>query len=115
VLPSIDAALGIDHDSSILIEKLRDMHTYMPESHRSAVSAFRSGPDVRPYVADQNDPELEGAFNRCARGLSEFRRVHLGQVVQYIRRVTNETEGTGGTEYMPFLEKLRAETEERLF
>lgn len=115
VLPSIDAALGIDHESSILVEKLRDMHTYMPESHRSAVAAFREGPDVRPYVAARGDAELEAAFNRCARELATFRRVHLSQVVQYIREVTDETEGTGGTEYMPFLQQLRAETEERFF
>lgn len=110
-LPSIDATLGIDHEATALIEKLRDMRSYMPEAHRSAIAAFDDDVDVRPYVVDQDDEALDAAFNRCMEGLRSFREVHLKQVVQYIREETGETTGTGGTDYMPFLGKMREETE----
>lgn len=115
ILPAMDETLGIDHESTILIEKLQDMRSYMPEHHRTTIEAFRDAPDVRPYVAEQDDPDLENAFNECIRNLGAFRRVHLGQVAQYIREETGETTGTGGTDYMEFLPVLREETESMLF
>ncbi|WP_255169271.1 indoleamine 2,3-dioxygenase [Natrononativus amylolyticus] len=109
-LPSIDATLGIEHETTELIEKLLDMRTYMPEKHRSVVEAFDADVDVRPYVAAQGDDELSAAFNRCIEALQTFRLVHFGQVIQYIRAVTGETTGTGGTDYMSFLGEMEDET-----
>lgn len=111
VLPSIDAALGIDHEGTALIEKLADMHSYMPKHHREVLAAYRSGPDLRPVVASSGHDRLIGAFNRCVDGLAAFRKVHFEQVAQYIRAVTGDTTGTGGTDFMPFLRQLQAETE----
>ena len=110
VLPSIDATLGIDHETTELIEKLLDMRTYMPEKHRAVVEAFDRDVDVRPYVAPREDDALAAAFNRCIEELQTFRLVHFGQVIQYIRKVTGETTGTGGTDYMSFLGEMEDET-----
>lgn len=110
VLPSIDATLGIEHETTALLEKLLDMRTYMPEKHRSVVEAFDADADVRPYVAERGDDALAEAFNRCIDDLQAFRRVHFGQVIQYIRAVTGETTGTGGTDYMSFLGEMEDET-----
>lgn len=111
ILPSIDATLGIDHASTALIEKLADMRSYMPESHRSVVEAFDEGPDVGSYVADRERADLREAYNRCVGELGAFREVHFDQVIQYVRAVTGDTTGTGGTDYVRFLREMETETE----
>lgn len=111
VLPALDATLGVEHRETALLAVLGDMRSYMPPGHRRAIDAFESGPDVRPYVAALGEEPLVAAFNRCVDRLGEFRRVHFGQVVQYIREVTDEAGGTGGTDFVPFLEGMREETE----
>lgn len=111
VLPSIDAALGIDHASTQLIEKLLDMRSYMPATHRTVIEAFDEGPDVAPYAAASGRADLRDAYNRCVEELAAFREVHFAQVIQYIREVTGDTTGTGGTDYMRFLREMTAETE----
>lgn len=113
VLPALDATLGVEHEVTALLAVLGDMRSYMPPSHRAAVEAFEAGPDVRRYVAAKDDPSLVAAFNRCVDRLGAFRRVHFGQVVQYVREVAETTAGTGGTDFVPFLERMRAETEAR--
>lgn len=110
VLPSIDAALGIDHATTELIEKLTDMRSYMPESHRDVIDAFDRGPAVGEYVDQRDREELREAYNDCTDALATFRRVHFGQVIQYIREVTGDTTGTGGTDYMEFLQVMQEET-----
>ncbi len=110
VLPSIDAALGIDHATTELIEKLTDMRSYMPEAHRVVVDAFDRGPAVGPHVDRADRDDLREVYNECADALATFRRVHFGQVIQYIRAVTGETTGTGGTDYMEFLQEMQEET-----
>lgn len=110
VLPSLDAALGIDHQATVLMEKLLDIRTYMPQSHRSVIDAFEAGPDLRAYVAERSDPDLTAAFNDCVDRLKQFRTVHFGQVIQYIRAQTDDTTGTGGTDYMEFLGQMESET-----
>lgn len=112
VLPSLDAAIGIEHQSTVLLEKLLDMRTYMPASHRAVITAFEEDVDIRPYVREKSDPELSEAFNRCIETLQQFRKVHFGQVIQYIRAQTGETTGTGGTDYMDFLGQMEDETAE---
>jgi len=110
VLPSIDAALGVDHQSTVLLEKLLDIRTYMPDAHRSVVDAFEAGPDVRAYVSERSESDLTAAFNDCVDRLQGFRSVHFGQVIQYIRARTDDTTGTGGTDYMEFLGQMESET-----
>lgn len=110
VLPSIDAALGVDHEATALVEKLRDMRSYMPERHRSVVEAYEADVDVRPYVARSDDRTLRAAYNRCLDRLEAFREVHFGQVVQYISETTGDTTGTGGTDFMSFLSDMAEET-----
>lgn len=111
VLPALDATLGVEHRQTALLSALGEMRSYMPPAHRGAIAAFESGPDVRRYVAARGEEPLVAAFNRCVDRLGEFRRVHFGQVVQYIREVTDETAGTGGTDFVPFLERMREETD----
>lgn len=113
VLPALDATLGVEHEATALLDVLGDMRSYMPPPHRAAVETFEAGPDVRRYVAGRDDGSLVAAFNRCVDRLGTFRRVHFGQVVQYVREVAETTAGTGGTDFVPFLERMRAETEAR--
>lgn len=112
IMPAIDATLGIDHAATELVAKLLDMREYMPPEDRALVDALDDGPAVCPYAADSSDPELRAAFNRCVEQLHEFRQVHLGQVIRYIREVTGETTGTGGTDYEEFLGMMTRETSE---
>ncbi len=110
-LPSIDAAFGIDHEQTELIDKLDDMRSYMPAVHREAIEAFADGPDILAFVQSTGDPELVDAFNRCIDGIVAFREVHFTQVAQYIRELAEDATGTGGTDYMTFLPKMKHETE----
>lgn len=109
-VPSIDAALGVDHAETALVDKLHDMRSYMPNWHREVIHTFEIGPDVRSYVADHGSTSLREGYNRCVRGLSAFREVHFKQVAQYVAEM-GETTGTGGTDYMSFLPKMKHETE----
>lgn len=110
-LPSIDAALGIEHEATELIDKLDDMRSYMPKVHREAIMAFGEGPDIADFVEAQDDVELVEAYNRCVDGIGAFREVHFQQVAQYIRKLSDDVKGTGGTDYMTFLPKMKRETE----
>ena len=47
-------------------------------------------------------------------GATDYGEVHHGQVIQYNMATTGDTTGTGGTDIMPFLEQLRAETERQM-
>jgi indoleamine 2,3-dioxygenase len=112
VLPSLDAALGIEHASTALLENLLDMRTYMPADYRAVIDAFEADIDLREYVLDTGESELGDAFNECIDELQRFRNVHFGQVMQYIRAQTGESTGTGGTDYMEFLSEMGEETVE---
>lgn len=113
VLPSLDGALGIEHSSTALLDKLLDMRTYMPADHRAVIDAFGDDIDLRRYVVETGDPDLEAAFNRSLDELGRFRRIHFAQVMRYIKAQTGETTGTGGTNYEQFLGKLEEETVEQ--
>lgn len=110
-LPSIDAALGIDHSGTGLTDHLDALRSYLPANHRAVVTAFEQGPDVRSYIGDSDSNRLERTYNECVRAVAEFRTIHFGQTMAYIRRMTDDSAGTGGTDYESFLRTLKMETE----
>ncbi|SDJ72065.1 indoleamine 2,3-dioxygenase [Halovenus aranensis] len=110
VLPSVDAALGIDHGATGLTSHLDALRTYMPDEHLAVVDSFERGPEVRPYVT-QAEGEIQAAYNDCVEAVAEFRTVHFGQTMAYIRRMTGDSAGTGGTDYESFLQTLQSNTE----
>jgi indoleamine 2,3-dioxygenase len=110
ILPSIDATLGIEHEATEMTEKLGDMRSYMPPLHRSTIDKLDRGPSVSEYVTEHKSDSLRSTYNDCVTELEQFRRTHFKQVIQYIREVTGDTEGTGGTNYMAYLRKLEDET-----
>jgi len=110
LLPSLDATLGVEHEATEMTEKLGDMRSYMPPLHRTTIEQLDNGPSISEYVTEQGSDSLRSTYNNCIAELEQFRRTHFKQVIQYIREVTGETEGTGGTNYMPYLRKLEQET-----
>jgi indoleamine 2,3-dioxygenase len=110
-LPSLDAALGIDHSGTGLTGHLDALRSYLPEDHRAVVTAFETGPDVRSYIQESGAEELFEAYNECVEAVAAFRTVHFGQTMSYIRRMTDDSAGTGGTDYESFLRTLKMETE----
>lgn len=110
-LPSIDAALGIDHSDTGLTAHLDALRSYLPQDHREVVTRFETGADVRSYIREANSDELRRAYNECVGAVAEFRTVHFGQTMSYIRRMTAESSGTGGTDYESFLGTLKTKTE----
>lgn len=112
VLPSVDAALGIDHGATGVTGHLDTLRAYMPSGHLAVVDRFEQGPALRPYVADSQDEQLQAAYNACVEAVAEFRTVHFGQTMAYIRRMTGDTAGTGGTDFESFLQTLQSTTED---
>lgn len=110
VLPTVDAALGIDHSMTGLTSHLDALRSYMPADHLAVVDAFERGPSVRSFV-ETGSEELRTAYNDCVEAVAEFRTVHFGQTMAYIRRMTGDSAGTGGTDYESFLQTLQSNTE----
>ena len=112
-LYSFDIFLGVRHDSAFVAE----MMSYMPIKHRQFLDALSHQPPVRDYVAGAGDTEVIASYNKVIDAFVEFRSSHIIIVTRYIvsqkRYSINsslEDKGTGGTEFMPFLKKLRDET-----
>ncbi len=124
IVPALDAGLGIPHADDPLTQYLVEMRDYMPPRHRAFLSALEARVDQqqRPilygYVRDRRTthPELWTAFCACVDLLAEFRDIHIGYAERYIFRqhqshASNPTAvGTGGTPFMPYLNKHLEET-----
>ena len=110
---SFDIFLGVQHDS----EFVGKMMEYMPTKHREFLQVLGSQPSVRDYVARSGDAEVIRNYNEAIDTFLEFRCSHIKVVTRYIvsqkKHSINsslEDKGTGGTDFMPFLKKLRDET-----
>lgn len=100
VLPAIDAALGVDHSDSPLVDHLQDLRSDMPPGHRRFVAAVEAGPSLRAYAAGRDD-RVRAAYNECVDRLVALRERHLDAVKRYLGDGV-ET-GTGGIPYGRFL------------
>ena len=124
IVPALDAGLGVPHADDPLTQYLEEMRDYMPPRHRAFVTALEARVDAqqRPllygYARDhqRKNPELWKAFCTCVDLLAQFREIHVGYAERYIFRqhqshASNPTAvGTGGTPFMPYLNKHLEET-----
>jgi indoleamine 2,3-dioxygenase len=118
IIPVLDAALGIAHAEDMLSRYLKEMRDYMPPKHRTFIETVEAGSSLRNYVLRHRDlqPRLRDAYNAAVDGIELFRSTHLEYARNYIvkqsqggkRNPTNV--GTGGTPFVPYLKKHRAET-----
>jgi indoleamine 2,3-dioxygenase len=124
IVPALDAGLGVPHADDPLTQYLVEMRDYMPPRHRAFVSTLERRVDTRQrpllygYARDRQskNPELWKAFCACVDLLAQFREIHIGYAERYIFRqhqshASNPTAvGTGGTPFMPYLNKHLDET-----
>ena len=124
IVPALDAGLGIPHADDPLTQYLVEMRDYMPPRHRAFLAALEARVDQqhRPllygyvHARKTTHPELWKAFCACVDLLAQFRDIHIGYAERYIFRqhqshASNPTAvGTGGTPFMPYLNKHLEDT-----
>ncbi len=115
LIQSVDACLGIRHESEKTGPYLMEMRNYMSPEHRGVVEYLESAADLEGYVNDFADPmpQLCREYNQCIEQLTSFRKIHLGMSVHYILKQgpqQNDGQGTGGTTFVPFLKKAMEES-----
>lgn len=121
LVPCLDAALGIEHEPDPLRAYLVEMREYMPPEHRAFRDLLESRSCIREYVSRQRGSkgDLAEAYDACLQWLARFRAIHLDLADRYIHRQgmssgNNPNDvGTGGTPFMPYLDKHRTETLKR--
>lgn len=115
IMPALDAALDISHDTNVLTQHIDDMREYMPEGHRNFVAAIEDGPTVRDFIEEADDEELSELYNGTLENIYAFREIHLTYAVEYILEKVGDEIGTGGTNFIEFLGDLKQETGKSAF
>lgn len=112
VIPALKAFLGVTHEKGGLTNHLETMKAYMPTPHREFLAQI-DNPQIRNYVIARKNSSLKKHYNECLKGLFEFRSLHFTMVHDYIASKVKNPIGTGGTEFMHWLQILRDETAEQ--
>lgn len=97
---------------------LTRMQMYMPRHHRAFLRHLSANPrPLRSIVESSEDPSIKEAYNVAISALKVFRDAHVRIVAIYIvgpsrkgGRPEQETKGTGGTNSMMFVKKVRDQT-----
>lgn len=118
IIPSLDAVLGVVHENDYMRHYLNEMRDYMPPKHRAFIEAIEKGPSVRQFVTEKKGKNiaLGAAYNQCVEWVELFRTKHLEYANNYIFKQQEMSHtnphavGTGGTPFMPYLQKHRDET-----
>ena len=120
IVPTMDALFGVSHAAGPLRSYLDELHQYRPPEHRAFIDGVHARSTLRARVRCASASALTIGYNECLRKLAGFRARHLEYAASYISRQSpgargNATDvGTGGTPFMKYLEKHRAETEQFL-
>jgi len=109
VIPALQRFLGLHHEQGGLTEHLQIMKEYMPKPHRELLESINQIA-IREFVLKQNRSTLNDAYNACIESIVEFRSLHLHMAHAYIAQKVADPRGTGGTEFMRWLQQLRDET-----
>jgi len=112
VIPALKEFLGLTHEKGGLTEHMEIMKAYMPTPHRQFLAGIDNS-KIRRYVIAQKNNSLTRQYNNCLKGLFEFRSLHFDMVNDYIASKVENPLGTGGTDFMQWLQKLRDETAEQ--
>ena len=98
-------------------EFLETMREYMPAKHRAFLEALSRQPSVREYVKRSGETGVVKSYNSAVQAFSDFRSDHVVLVTRYIVlqkphsvNASLEAKGTGGTDFMKFLKKVRDDT-----
>ena len=118
LIPVFDILLGVEKTGEGG-NFLRQQRWHMPRPHREFLMTLAKRPSLRSYVEQCKETELTSSYNECIKELAEFRSHHVILVTRMIvnpasSSITNmaalATTGTGGTNFMIMLKKLRDET-----
>jgi indoleamine 2,3-dioxygenase len=109
IIPALVQGLGIQHQENGLTQALVEMRDYMPKPHRDFLAQIDSQSLAR--VLRLYPSQLREAYNTCLMTLLAFRQMHLRFAASYIANQSPVSIGTGGTEFMRWLQQLIEETE----
>lgn len=116
VIYAIDAALGTKHSGEGQ-EFIAEMKSYMPREHRQFLEKLTRMPPIREYCSKSGNNYLVASFNSTIEELAKFRTDHVILVTRYIVNQkhhgvnpTLSARGSGGTDFMQLLKKIRNET-----
>ncbi len=116
VIYAIDAALGTKHSGEGQ-EFIAEMKSYMPREHRQFLEKLTRMPPIREYCSKSGNNDLVATFNSTIEELAKFRTDHVILVTRYIVNQkhhgvnpTLSARGSGGTDFMQLLKKIRNET-----
>lgn len=116
----LDVFFGVKHlgEEKLFLDTMR---SHMPRGHREFLEVLAGMPSVRDYCRDSGDTDLISSFNSAVEEFVRFRNCHVIMVTRYIvnqqRYSVNpalDTKGSGGTDFMQFLKRVRDMTKELL-
>lgn len=102
IIPTLDTALGIQHEIDEMYQTMLTFRQYMPAEHGSFIELLKLSSPGR-HLADSSH-ELKEAWHEAVRQLGLFRMEHIRMVKQYIYNPAEyhgldkmKITGTGGT------------------
>lgn len=117
IIYAIDISLGTKHcgDGKRFIS---EMKSYMPDKHREFLERLTEMPPIREHCKKTGNTDLIAGFNDTIEELAKFRTDHVILVTRYIVNQkqhggvnpTLSATGSGGTNFMQLLKKIRNET-----
>lgn len=113
IIPALVRVLGVSHQETTMTKYLRIMQDYMPKPHREFIQAINPSA-LRGTIQKNNQQAMINAYNETLQQLSTFRNMHIRYAASYIANQSPDSVGTGGTEFMTWLQKLIDETEGQL-
>lgn len=114
IVPTLVAALGLQHEATGLTEHLDIMKDYMPKPHRDHIARMSTSGIRDAVLRQRTNRSLAETYNECLRQVLEFRRLHYHYATTYIAEKIGNPLGTGGTVFMDWLHQLIRETEQQL-
>ena len=116
IIHVFDIFLGAVHSGSER-DFLEAMRSHMPRGHAEFLKKLGEMPPIRDYCICSRDHDLITRYNSAVEEFGEFRSDHVILVTRYIvnqqKHSVNsslDNKGSGGTDFMKFLKKVRDET-----